>query len=435
MTDITAATQVTLLTRLPAPSAPVPQLSSGTVALFRDDNWRSQRLDLSTDDYVPNQRQRIQSFMFDQATFVAFNLPVGTVMTLMDNVNSVPAGMIVADLTGCGRCVDLVGTGKTEAVDLRSVNMNDCVSSFFWREVDLDLGAIELFDDINFGGNRSTVFLSEWNSGKIYSIAGWWLQDRISSVRWKTLSDRQTAILFDNSDGTGDQYANIKGWGSTKEIASLPDVGFNDRASAFRWDGIVPMKEIIAPFNVISSSASGSSGLTSVITGTNNSPVSQPVTVTLNNSDAQTVTVSTTDQSVVGVSTTISESASAGVKDVASTTETWSVTLSYSYTHTDTKTTSETKTIALSISQTVNAPPSSSYTATLLVNIGQIPPTVYHTTAQRWYNVPVTGATQDPANNNWYKRVEPVTVTITGSLASSTTVNIDATPLSSTKAA
>src|SRR5437763_1182156 len=117
MTDVTAATQVALLTKLPAPSSPAPQIASGSVMLF--------------------------------------------------------------------------------------------------------------FDDSNFGGNRSTIFLSEWNSGTLYSISDWWLQDRISSVRWKTLSDRQTAVLFDNSDGSGDQYNNIKGWGDVKEIASLPDVGFN----------------------------------------------------------------------------------------------------------------------------------------------------------------------------------------------------------------
>jgi hypothetical protein len=430
MTDVTSATQVSLLTKLPAPSAAPPQLGSGSVALFRDDNWNSQRLDLRTGDYVPNQRQTIASYMVDQATYIAFNLPAGTVMTVMDNVQPVQAGKTTADLSGCGRCIDLVGTGKTEAVDLTKVNMNDCISSFFWRQVDLNLGAIEVFDDVNFAGNRSTIFLSEWNSGTIYSISDWWLQDRISSLRWKTLGDRQTAVLFDNNDGTGDQYNNIKGWGDLKEMASLPDYSFNDRASAFRWDGIVPVKEIIAPFNVVAGAGSSSSGLTSVINGTNGSILAQPVTVTLSNTDAQTVTVSTTDQFVVGVSTTLSMTESEGVKDIASSSATWSVTLSYSYTHSDTKTTSETKTIALSISQTVNAPPTSSYKATLLVNIGQIPPTVYHTTAQRWYNVPMTGAVQDPQNNNWYKRVEPVTVSISGSLASSTTVDMETKPIS-----
>jgi hypothetical protein len=432
MTDITPAGQVSLLTKLPAPSAPAPQISSGSVVLFGDDNWNSQKLELRTVDFVPGQRQTIQSFMFDQATYVAFNLPVGTVMTLMDNVQPVQAGKTVADLSGCGRCIDLVGTGKTEAVDLMQVNMNDCVSSFFWREVDLNLGAIEVFDDVNFAGNRSTIFLSEWNSGAIYSIADWWLQDRISSVRWRTLGDRQTAVLFDNYDGTGDQYNNIKGWGAVKEIASLPDVSFNDRATSFRWDGVVPVKEIIAPFNVIAGTGSGSSGLTSVVNGTNSSSAQQPVTVTLTNTDAQTVTVATTDQHVAGISSTFSQAIKAGAPLGlgGESTTTWSVTLNYSYTHSDTKTKSETKTIALSVSQTVNAPPNTTYKATLLVDIGQIPPTVYHTTAQRWYNVPMTGAQQDPQNNNWYKRIEPVTVSIAGSLASSTRVNIETKPVS-----
>jgi hypothetical protein len=103
----------------------------------------------------------------------------------------------------------------------------------------------------------------------------------------------------------------------------------------------------------------------------------------LNNSDAQAATVTTMDQQVVGVSSTFSLSSTAGVPGVSSSTATWSVTLNYSYTHSDTRTNSETKTIALPISQTVDAPPKSSYKAMLLVNIEQIPATVYKTTAQR----------------------------------------------------
>jgi hypothetical protein len=92
-------------------------------------------------------------------------------------------------------------------------------------------------------------------------------------------------------------------------------------------------------------------------------------------------------------------------------------------------TTSETKTIALTISQSVTAPKLSSYMATLLVNIGQIPPTVYHTTAQRWYKFQLTGSQADPANQGWFLRVEPVMVTMSDSLASKTSCNIIATPL------
>ena len=428
MTNITPATQVNLLTKLPAPSGAIPQLASGSVSLFQDNNWNSQRLDLNINDYVPNQRQTIPNFMTDQATYIAFNLPIGTVMTLMDNIVSVPSGGNVADLSGCGRSVDLVGTGQTEAVDLMADNENDCISSFFWRTVDLDIGAIELFGDINFGGNRSTIFLSEWNSGAIYSITAWWLQDQISSIRWRTLNDRQTAAMFDNQDGTGNQYNNIKGWGSTKEISNLADINFNDAISAFRWDSIVPVKEIIAPFNIIASSGTGSSGLSSVVNGTNNSSVEQPVTVSIDNETAQTVTLETMDQTVTGFTYTVTAEESVGI-DGAGEKTTWSVGLNFTYTQSTTKTTSETQTIALNISQTINTPPMTNYTATLLVSIGQLPATVYTTTAQRWYTDPVAGSQQDPTNNNWYKRIEPVTVSMSGSLASSATVNINATPL------
>ena len=428
MTNITPATQVNLLTKLPAPSGAIPQLASGSVSLFQDNNWNSQRLDLNINDYVPNQRQTIPNFMTDQATYIAFNLPIGTVMTLMDNIVPVPSGGNVADLSGCGRSVDLVGTGKTEAVDLMADNENDCISSFFWRTVDLDIGAIELFGDINFGGNRSTIFLSEWNSGTIYSITTWWLQDQISSIRWRTLNDRQTAVMFDNQDGTGNQYNNIKGWGSTKEISNLADINFNDAISAFRWDSIVPVKEIIAPFNIIASSGTGSSGLSSVVNGTNNSSVEQPVTVSIDNETAQTVTLETMDQTVTGFTYTVTAEESVGIDGDGEKT-TWSVGLNFTYTQSTTKTTSETQTIALNISQTINAPPMTNYTATLLVSIGQLPATVYTTNAQRWYTYPVAGSQQDPANNNWYKRIEPVTVTMSGSLASNATVNINATPL------
>lgn len=367
--------------------------------------------------------------MFDNATFVSFNLPVGTVMTLMDNVTPVPGGHTVSDLSNCGRCVDLVGTGQTEGVNLMAVNMNDCVSSFFWREVDLDLGAIEIFDDVDFGANRNTLFLSEWNSGRIYSIEEWWLQDRVSSIRWRTLNDRQTAQMFDNVDGSGDSYNNIKGYGTTKEIANLDDIRLNDRISSFRWDGIVPKKEIIAPFDVKVSTGTDALGLTSVLHGTNGGSLPAPVVLTLNDTTTQTVTVSTTDTHVTAIKTSYSQKNEPKVGIGLGTATTWSIEMSYSYTHSDTKTTSETKTITLSIAETVMAQKMTTWKATLLVTIGKIPATVYNTTAQRWYDEPVTGGVPDPANNGWYKRIEPVSVTVEGSLATDTSVNIEETPI------
>jgi hypothetical protein len=433
MTTVTAADQVNLLTRLPPACPAYPhQMESGYVIFFNDNNWTSQNQSISINDYRPNKRHTLASWVFDETTFIAFNLPVGTVVTLMDNVQAVPDGQPVADLSDCGKCVDLVGTGKTESADICPVGMNDCVSAFFWRKVDLSLGAIELFEDLDFRGNRITLFLCEWASGVVHDFSRWWMQDQATSVKWCTLQDRQTATLYENSDGSGNQFNDIQGWGNIKSIHQLGDFRFNDMASAFRWDPINPVKEIIAPFTINSGDGAGSTGLTSVVTGTNRSSLAQPVTLQLNNSTAQTVTVTTTDTHVVGISSTFSLEATTGVVGVASSKTAWSVTLNYNYTHTDTKSTSTTSTVALSITQVVNAPPNTSYKATLLVNIGQIPPTVYHTTAQRWYDVPMTGGVADPSNQDWYKRTEPVTVTVAGSLASNTAVDIEATPLTIT---
>ena len=38
-------------------------------------------------------------------------------MTVMDNDIAPKAGTPVMDLSQCGRCIDLVGSGQTEAVD------------------------------------------------------------------------------------------------------------------------------------------------------------------------------------------------------------------------------------------------------------------------------------------------------------------------------
>ncbi len=151
MPDSTTASQIALLTPLPSPPSPAPQLASGTVSLFVDDNWDGDRLDISISEFAPGQRQTMQTHR-DEATWLAFNLPVGVVMTLMDNI--VNNGRPVADLTDCGQCIDLVGNGQTQGVDLGALGQNDNLSAFFWRTVDLDMGAIELFSDFEFGGNR-----------------------------------------------------------------------------------------------------------------------------------------------------------------------------------------------------------------------------------------------------------------------------------------
>ncbi|TGO30047.1 hypothetical protein BPAE_0008g00390 [Botrytis paeoniae] len=405
----------------------VPQILSGSISLFTDPNCSGTRTDICLEDYAINQRHAITSAQLDATTVVLYNLPHGTVVTLIGARPDDPVN--IADYKNCDCVVDLVGYNHTKLCTLPETGLNDDLSMFFWRKVDLRMGVVELFCRSDFTHARVNLWLCEWEPGVVHSLEGWDINDDASSARWRTLLDRQSVILYQYSDGTGKTYNNIKGWGGIKQISDFSDVDFNDTASAWKWEAANPIKEIIAPFTITSTASSSSVGLTSVVDGTNDSDQVQPVVVTLNNTKEQTVTVQTSDQHVVGVSSTFSTTATEGVEGVASDSATWSVSLNYSYTHTDTVTRSDTQTVGLNISQTINAPPHTTYVATLLVTIGRLPPTEYHTTAQRWYTSPVTGSEVDPANNNWYKRVEDVKVTIDGSLACHTSTNIKTTPL------
>ena len=194
------------MSKLPKAASPhPPAFPYGTVRLYRNAEWTSNQndyLDLSIGDYVSGSFQSILGTKINDATtWIAFNLPLGSVMTLMDNVVA-QSSAGVSDLSYCGRTVDLCGTGQLETVDLQKVNMNDCVSAFFWREVDMDLGAIQLYEDLDFKGARSVIFLSEWNSGVPNSIENWYIGGKASSVRWNALNDRQSVVLFENKDGT-----------------------------------------------------------------------------------------------------------------------------------------------------------------------------------------------------------------------------------------
>lgn len=410
----------------PAPAA----LPSGTVKLFRDNNWQSQSYTINLNDYTSG---RTQSFsgtnMQDQATWVSFNLPVGTVVTLMDNVPS-SQNSNVADLSGYGRCVDLIGTGSTTGISLLDCNMNDCVSAFFWRTVDLNQGAIVLYENSNFSGSRSAIFLSEWQSNTIFSIANWYLQDKVTGVTWETLQDRQSVRLFNNADGSGSTYDNVKGWGTTKNISNLSDTGFNDVMSAFQWSGLAPKKEIIAPFSLnLTFPPGGSTALTQTTDYSNSSDKDQSFTASLSNTDSQTLTVTSTESMTtsfeLGYEQTweVSElGAKAGGK--------LTMKLTNSYTQSKSSTTSVTKTVALNFSTQVTAAAHKATHATVIAQIGKVPQTSYQTTAQRWYDQPVTGGIQDPANNNWWQRTETVTGYITGGLACSTNVQVTTSALS-----
>ncbi|KAI4159033.1 MAG: hypothetical protein LQ342_006934 [Letrouitia transgressa] len=263
------------------------------VSLFADRSWSSPRLDLHIDDYIANRRQRSPISMVDRCNWVAWNLPLGTVVTFTDHVPWQPSDP--ASLAYAGGTFDLVGTGWTRCGSLRDNVMEDKTAAFWWREVDLWQGAVQLFQHHNFGGNFATIFLCEWPRDTPVDMFGWFLNDEVTSVQWGALTDRQTVTLYQLPNGRGERYENIKGWGGFKKVANLTDLGCNDTTSSFSWSSVNPKKEIIEPIILASSIAANSTSFTANNTGDNHTDADQSTVVTLKVEEAQTVTVETSD--------------------------------------------------------------------------------------------------------------------------------------------
>lgn len=408
------------ISKLPAPSSPPPTLSTGTVTLYKDNNWSGSSLSFNINDYAKDTRQSISgTSMQDGATWLAFNLPVGTVVTMMDNWVTPPNGNVY-DLKNCGRVVDLVGTGQTEAVDLTKCNMNDDISAWFWHTPDMNIGGVELYENANFQGNRTVLFLSEWTTGQPIALTDWYIADRASSVCWTSLHDAQMVSLFQNADGSGSSYANIKGWGSFKELSDLKSVGFNDTVSSFSWNNLKPMQQVIAPAPIPPPNPTDLAYVQRQ-DATNNLDVEQKQTITLDKSKEQTTSVTVTNQYTAGMQM----SYSTGYQTKGSEKEktvTWMVQLSFTYSYTESTTMTETQTASIGISQEFTVPPNSKCVAILTVQMGNLPNlTAYSTTAERWYDQQLDDSTLDP-DNGWYKRTEIVTFDMNGCVAVATTL-------------
>ena len=410
------------ITKLPAPSQRPPSVPSGTVILFRDNDWKSESLTLTTAAYAEGKRHSFSGKSFnDKASWVGFNLPVGTVMTLIQNDDPEgPKGC--SDLANAGKVVDLVGTGQIEAVDLTKINANDCISAFFWREVALDMGAIELFEDTNFGGNRTVLFLQEWPMETLISVNDWYIADKASSAKWDTLRDTQSADLFADIDGRGKSYGNIRGFGGDRKEPNFGDGGFQDKVSSFKWHAVVPYKEVIksvtAPLTVSGDSgsqvASGS--------GRNDSPTAQPVSVGFTESSTDTVTVSTSVAATLGTKLTSATKATGGVPGVGAVETTITFELSYSVAVSESKSESKSVSTTRTVSRVWTCPAYSRWEGKLTSRMGTVPPTKFETAATRWYTQQLPGTTEDPAvitpnGAKTYKRDEKISGTIQAALA------------------
>lgn len=417
----------TVSTELPASL----QCEPGQIILFKDGNWGSESIiiDINSAEYPEGNFFSFSgSDIQDAATWIVFNLPKDVVCTLCDNViHNDPNGDTPYDFSNAGVCVDLIGNGEIQTIDLVSYGANDCLSAGVWRKVKPSEGWFQLFVDRDQRGTFATIFLDEWVTGKDHSLSNWWLQDMASSVNYPGLTPPQLLTLSDNADGSGNKKvlgaANAIGKNRPATI-NLFSSGMEDNISSFSYDIISPVKVVIENVSVdISAQIQPSKTISATVNGKNKSPETIPITEKVAIGKTTSIENTTTLEFQAGASVTCSVEATEGIPDVDSVKSTLSATFSVSLSTESSNTTTKTNSIDLEQSITFKVPPETIYSADWNIAIGKIPSqTKIKVDGHFYYDQNLPGSILQ--DDGTYLLAMPITTIANGDIGSRTQFNV-----------
>jgi hypothetical protein len=282
-------------TNVPYPGA----VGSGKIGLFRESSWGSEVFWFSTSQYTEGvQASLVGTTLQDVATWVVFELPVGTVVTLLQSETAPVAGQPY-NFAHAGSCVDLIGNGEVQTVDLNEVYANDCISAFIWRQVDYKAGIFQWFEGQNWDGLGNTFFLAEWPANTLHTLTDWAICDKASSMYFGGLGVG-AVTLYDGGQGEG-LSAQLSGWiegdGPHGRGVSLAERGFGDMTGSWKWSPLPPIYQVVDPFTVdVTIPVDDSLGVVMNTGGSNagGSTVQQTTKFTYTISQTATVTVTHT---------------------------------------------------------------------------------------------------------------------------------------------
>jgi hypothetical protein len=410
-------------------------ITSGQILLFKDANWGSDSLTIDTTSsaYPEGYPFSFSGTALDsEATWIVFNLPDGVVCTLFDNPISPPSSSTPFSLAGAGVCVDLIGNGNVQTVDLYNYGANDRMSAGIWRHVDKSAGWFQLFRDTDNKASFVTIFLAEWPAATANSLSGWDINSQASSINYPSLTPPQVLVLSANTDGSGQAVtlgaANPFGTLATTPVTvNFTDRGMNDKIQSFTYNFYVPVMGTIQ-------SAMTDSNLTLLngqtvedsINGQNNS--SQPVQIATNvfQNVAYTVTNTTTLQYTSTVAVTAEASFTLSLSENLGIGGKLTVAYTYMSSTTTTQTFTNTQTFQAGQTITFSAPAESAYSATASISIGTLPPTKVTTTGTFYYTQDLPGSVLDPATG-YFMLTMPIVTTLNGLIGTQLTFQVSET--------
>lgn len=426
----------TVSTQLPAGT----EIPENHIVLFKDDKWDSESftIDLDSAEYPIGTKFGYPDFD-DCVTWIAFNLPDGVVCTLYTDIPDNPGS--AADFKDCGVCVDLIGNGTVQTIDLGAYDAFDCLSGGVWRTVQKDQGWVQLFrdwEDKKCSGQFITLFSTEWPTGGVNSLAGWWLKDKASSVNLPCLTPAQQVTFYQNDDGPGlsGTYGAVNPFGTSASPAEfgLGSKSLSDAVSAFKFEYIPPISVVIDSVKVgtVAQVLSGSS-FTDTYHVTNDTD--EPITKTFRFEIDKEQEISNTATQEYGTSTTItaSVSASSGVPDVNGVKVELSTSFTFSTSTSSSRTTTNSQTTDLSQEVTFTAQPRAITTAIASLDLGTLPSTPVSTHGRFYYAAHLPGSVKQTEGQfkGLYLLEVPIDVEIAGGVGSQMDIVATAIPIHS----
>lgn len=433
--------------QVPAQYGTPPNVPSGQVWLFNGtSSWSEPHYVINTKNSNPgSQYSFVGTPGENNADWIAFNLPEGVVMTLLNNPTTPPTGEPF-NFAGAGVCVDLFGNGTTQTIDLSKVGAVNCLSAFIWRKVDLSMGVFQLFDtsipynsqpDANTTGPRYTFFLCEWEKNVAHSLKDWAICDASDGIYFTGLN-AQSVYLYDGGNGDGSKCGPYSGWFESTST-SLEGSGFTNKAGSWSWSLLFPVECYIESMTLdIPTNSQSLASATQIQQGINqgNSTIDQ--TVIYSASESQAITCTLTNSLTIGFQQKVSISFSQEYNEgIAS--EKISCNLQFSFSEkvsdTTTNTTTTTQMYTLTEQQVVHIPANSQWTASWVVQLGKVPATSFQTYGYYYYTEPVPGSTDSgrktSSGDPLYVLKALTTGVIHGSVAVSSVVDVSTTPITS----
>ncbi len=421
--------------RPPTTATPYPsQVQLGQIVLFKDDNWSSDSLTIDTTSSLYTEGQAFSfagTKLQDAATWIAFCLPIGTVCTLFDNVVKKPP-QNAYDFSGLGVCVDLIGNGATQTVDLKAYGADNALSAGIWRQVTLSEGWFQLFSGPVNQGPFNTIFIDEWPTGEANSLSGWWINQKGTSINCPCLTPPQVLVLSVNSDGSGQQVAlgatnPFETW-NNNGVSYFSDSGMNGKIQSFMATLIQPVQAIILS-TTTNYTVAIPQGQTIIEPVNSSNGGSQNVEIQLPVAEGQTYSITQTTTLQYTMSTTISTTVTVteGIKDVDQTSGSITTSFTTSSSQTASKTTTDVQSFQLGATITFLAPPKTNYSASASVSFGTLPQITLTTQGQFYYEQDLPGSVLDPPSG-LYVLTTPVVINVAGAVGTQVSFNVTSTP-------